>query len=126
MARTETLRPTADLSIEWSSPGNNHFEALSDGSDATGTATLQAGDVDRFEIPPLPTDILGVDLFKVRVRAESADGAGQIRARLWDGTNLLTGPTWTAPMAPAWFEWTPATAPDGGAWTTAKVSLLAA
>lgn len=126
MARTETLRPTADLSLGWLDQGGDHFAPLADQSDLTGISTLLPGAVDRFALPPLPSDIVSADTVKVRVRAESPGGAGQIRARLFDGTNLLTGPTWIAPASPAWFEWIPANAPDGGAWTPAKVDLLSA
>lgn len=118
MARTETLRPSRDVSTTWDDPLEDHAAVVSDGSDDTGISVLSTvGAVDRFTLSPLPTDATDVTGVSVRFRVDSEDGAGRVRARLFDGVNLLAGPTWVAGTATAWFTWSPATAPDGGPWS---------
>lgn len=124
MARTETLRPSADVLVGWESPVENHFALVSDEYDFSGLETISAGQVDRFSLPSLPSDAASVTSLSVRFRTISGDGAATVRARLFDGTNLLVGPTWTALSTIGANTWTPALAPDGGAWTLAKVDSL--
>lgn len=124
MARTETLRPSADVLTGWPVPLGEHHELLSDQATATRISTGSPGDVDRFDLPPLPGDATGVDTVTVRAWVQSDDGAGQVRARLWNGTDLLTGPTWLAPAIGAWFSWVPALDPSGDPWAVAGANLL--